>query len=484
MLRQQGPTQSPWIDTSQLGSIDNLLVLREGQVLDFKSARIQARDLAEILVAFANADGGTVAIGVENDKTVSGIRRYQDNVAELLRAPFDHCEPPVSVQVEELPCRNTDGDEDALLLLHVARSQRVHNTTRKVAFVRIGDQNRRLSAQDVIQLAYDKGQAEYEMEPAAGATLSDIDRALLARYRNVVRARGETPSLLKARELASGEGDALRLNVAGVLLFAQRPQHWHPRCGIRVVKWEGTERRTGTQLNVVKDRIFELPLPKLLDVTFDFVGTLLREFTRLGPDGKFVTTPEFPPFVWKEAITNAVVHRSYANRGRQIEVFLFDDRLEVQSPGELPASLRADTLRGSHFSRNPRIVRVMAELRYVRDFGEGIDRMFHEMEAAGLPPPEFEEVPGALMATLRNGLSATPTPTVERRLPASVLAQLNERQKRVLEVVTQQGSISNRQFQQIFPVTYDTAHRDLKRLVELGLLRVEGKGRATRYVLS
>jgi ATP-dependent DNA helicase RecG len=385
--------------------------------------------------------------------------------------------------VEEFPCRNADGDEDILLLHHVARSQRVHSTARKVTFVRIGDQNRRLSAQDVIQLAYDKGEAEYEAGIAQKATLADLDRKLLARYRKKIGASVEVPSLLRARELAVDEGDALRVNMAGILLFALRPQHWHPRCGIRVVKWEGTERRTGTQLNVVKDRIFELPLPALVDQTFDFVGTLLREFTRLGPDGKFVTTPELPPFVWQEAITNAVIHRSYGIRGRQTEVFLFDDRLEVISPGELPGSLRTETLRGSHLSRNPRIVRVMAELRYVRDFGEGIDRMFREMEAASLPPPEYEEIPGALKVTFCNGLSVAVAPSAEHRLPVSVLAQLNERQRRVLEVIAQAGSISNRQFQQLFAVTYDTAHRDLRRLAELGLLRVEGKGRATRYVL-
>ena len=176
-------------------------------------------------------------------------------------------------------------------------------------------------------------------------------------------------------------------------------------------------------------------------------------------------------------------HGAADGRGRQTEVFLFDDRLEVISPGELPSSLRAENLRGNHLSRNPRIVRVMAELRYVRDLGEGIDRMFREMEAAGLPPPEYEEVPGALRVTLRNGLSVTPTlSAAERRLPVSVLAQLNERQTRVLEMVAQQGSMTNSQCQRLFSITYNTAHRDLRGLVELGLLRMEGKGRATRYV--
>jgi ATP-dependent DNA helicase RecG len=359
----------------------------------------------------------------------------------------------------------------------------VHSTARKVTFVRIGDQNRRLSAQDVIDLAYDKGEAEYEAVIAQGSMLTDLDRKLLARYRKKVGASVEIPPLLKARELAVDDGGTLRVNIAGVLLFAQRPQHWHPRCGIRVVKWEGTERRTGAQLNVVKDRIFELPLPTLLDQTFDFVGALLREFTRLGPDGKFVTTPEFPPFAWQEAVTNAVVHRSYGIRGRQTEVFLFDDRLEVISPGELPGSLRADALRGSHLSRNPRIVRVMAELRYVRDFGEGIDRTFREMEAAGLPAPEYEEIPGAPKVTLRNGLSAAVAPSAERRLPASIRAQLNERQRRALAIVAQQASRSNREFQKLFSTSYNTAHRDLSGLVDLGLLRSQGKGRATRYVL-
>jgi hypothetical protein len=111
---QQRSAVSPWLNTSRLRSVQELLALREGPVLDFKSARIHAHDVAEVLVAFASANGGTVVFGVADDKTISGTSHDQSNVTELLRAPFDHREPPVSVQVEELPCHNTYGDAGTL----------------------------------------------------------------------------------------------------------------------------------------------------------------------------------------------------------------------------------------------------------------------------------------------------------------------------------------------------------------------------------
>jgi ATP-dependent DNA helicase RecG len=483
MLQSSQKVFSPWLDTSQFHSIDDLLAREEGQVLDFKSARIEPRDLAEVLVAFANSDGGTVVIGVENDKTITGTKRYHDNVQTLMRAPYDHCDPPVSVQIENLPCRNAAGEDDALLLLHIARGERVHNTSRRVAFLRLGDQDRRLSAEQVIQLAYDKGQADYEASPADGAHVEDLDAGLLERYRSTIGARGDFISILTARELAEPQNGEPNINIAGALLFASRPQHWHPRCGIRVIKYEGTEPRTGAQMNIVKDRIFEAPLPKLLDQTFDLMATLLREFTRLWPNGKFVTTPEYPPFVWQEAVTNAVVHRSYTNRGRQTEVFIFDDRLEVISPGEFPGSIRAATIRGSHFSRNPRIARVMAELEYIRDLGEGVDRMFREMEEGNLPSPVFEEITGAVRLVLYNGLGKQTMPA-QKVLAPELMMRLNERQRKVLEYIAQKGSIASREYQQLFSVGSTTAYRDLSALVEVGLIRVEGERRSVRYLLK
>jgi len=102
-------------------------------------------------------------------------------------------------------------------------------------------------------------------------------------------------------------------------------------------------------MNLTKDIRLELPLPKLLDEAFRIIGTQLREFTRLVTGGKFLTTPEYPMFAWQEAISNAVVHRAYNITGADIQIKLFDDRVEVESPGKLPGLVRVDNMRRIHF---------------------------------------------------------------------------------------------------------------------------------------
>ena len=135
-----------------------------------------------------------------------------------------------------------------------------------------------------------------------------------------------------------------------------------------------------------------------------------------------------------------------------------------------------------HFSRNPRIARVLAEMRYIKDIGEGVDRMYHEMGAAGLPPPEWIEEPAAVRLILRNGIEQRRLATPEE-MRTRTMAELNDRQRRALGYVRERGSISNREYRRAFGVSNKTAYQDLKALVELEMLQKVGHGKQTRYVL-
>ena len=107
---------------------------------------------------------------------------------------------------------------------------------------------------------------------------------------------------------------------------------------------------------------------------------------------------------WKEIIINAIAHRDYSIKGTDIQIKMFNDRITVESPGILPGIVRLNNLRTVHFSRNPNIARFLHEYDYVQEFGEGIDRMFNEMAAAGLPAPEYHDNAFMLNATIRNGV--------------------------------------------------------------------------------
>ena len=127
----------------------------------------------------------------------------------------------------------------------------------------------------------------------------------------------------------------------------------------------------------------------MLQKTLDFVQTQFEEYTKLHKDARFHTIPKYPEFVWKEAIINAVAHRDYHILGTDIQIKMFDDRFVVESPGTLPGLVRINNIRNMHFSRNPMIAKYLRDYKFVRELGEGVDRMYREMLEAGLPEPEY-----------------------------------------------------------------------------------------------
>jgi len=169
--------------------------------------------------------------------------------------------------------------------------------------------------------------------------------------------------------------------------------------------------------------------------------------------------------------------------------------MEVESPGRLPGLVRLTNLRQSHYSRNPRIARVLTEFGFVRELGEGIDRMIEEMSSFGLEEPQFQEVGYSVVVTLRNGAAqregSPPHPAPRRTTTAAVSGtvpswppRLNERQKRALEYMKMTGEITAQQYVELNPgIDVRTARRDLAHLVETGHLISVGSTKSRCYLL-
>lgn len=468
------------------GDLKELLSAREGQLLARKSARIATRDLANLLIAFANADGGTLVLGVEEGE-IEGFESYQGKIESLLPSALALCRPPVRVQARWVPCTNRRGMEDRVLVVDIPPGERVHSNSRDEVYLREGDQTRKLGFEERLQLVYDRGEASFELTEVPQAGLEDLDSELLSQYADRLGTALEPEELLVARGLARRRDGDLVLNCAGVLLFAENPADFLPRPGVRILRYEGTSSETGARMNLVKDVTLELPLPRLILEAQRTISAQLRDFTRLGPRGLFETVPEYPPFAWQEAVVNAVCHRAYSISGSQIEVRLFDDRMEVESPGRLPGLVRLSNLRQSHYSRNPHIARVLTDFAFVRELGEGIDRMMDEMSAFGLEAPQFQERGYSVVVTLRNGAAARQiTPTKPGTAAARVQPppRLNERQKKALEYMKLTGEITAQQYVDLNPdIDVRTARRDLAQLVETGHLISMGSTKSRSYLL-
>jgi ATP-dependent DNA helicase RecG len=153
-------------------------------------------------------------------------------------------------------------------------------------------------------------------------------------------------------------------------------------------------------MNVIKDVTFEGRILDQIEKAVAYLETQVKEHSYLGEDGKFRTDREYPKFVIQEMVVNSVCHRDYSIKGTEIQVKMFDNRMVFETPGKLPGIVRTDNIRHTHFSRNPKIAEYLKAYDYVKEFGEGVDRMCRELTAHGTPEPQYTLVAFIMKATV------------------------------------------------------------------------------------
>lgn len=387
-----------------------LLDVPEDQWFDRKSARTTGSALADVEIGMANAEGGTVVLGLW-DGEVEGVAADRSRINEWQQAALDHTTPAVPAKTRLVTCTNSRGQPDELLVVEVETSELLHQNRRDEVYLRVGDENRKLSFQQRQELLYDKGQASFEATTVRDATLSELDQDLLEDYAQVL-SHPDAVRLLQARGLL----DRTRgITIGSLLLFGAEPQRRYPEASVRVSRYRGSERGTGARQQLLSDIRCEGPIPHVLREARQRVFDQLPTRRALGSDGRFEQIGIIPADAWLEGLVNGVIHRSYSLLGDHIRVEIFDDRLEIESPGRFPGLVDpSDPLTVTRFARNPRIARVCADLRFGQELGEGIRRIFEEMRLAGLADPEYRQTSGSVRLTLS---SAPFDRELESRLP-------------------------------------------------------------------
>ena len=273
-------------------------------------------------------------------------------------------------------------------------------------------------------------------------------------------------------------------------LVTKRLRYFLPRASVRFIRYEGTEEKTGAEMNVIKDMIFEGPVREQIDKSVAFLATQIKERTYLGADGKFVTEVEYPEFVRQEMIVNACCHRDLSITGTDIQVKLFDDRLVVESPGNLPGLVRPDNIRHTHFSRNPRLARYLKTYKYVKEFGEGVDRMCREMEADGLLPIKYYKNDFILRAVAWSKNAKDAGSDKVAISGDKVLIKWSEVKGRclpntikILEYLAHNESISNSVAREITGLSASGVRRILNNLIENKIVSPKGDKKSRVYHL-
>ena len=442
-----------------LADAAGLLTLPEGQYFERKSGRISPKDLAIPLVAMANAEGGAIVVGL-HDGMVDGVEPARVNA--LRQAAMDHTAPPVPVSHEERVIK-VGGMSRTVLVIRVEPSDTLHSLTNGTAYLRVGDESRKLSAAQRQELAYDRGAAAYEGSPMK-LTIEDLDQTQLGAYASALGAASVRQMLL-ARDLLDRRG---RVTVAACLLFDERPQREYPNAVVRVLRYGDTDPGLGARMSLEdgRDIRFEGSLPHQIIGAAAEIDQLMPKWQRLGEGGVFEATPRIPRDAWLEGLVNAVVHRSYSIMGDHIRVEIFPNRIQITSPGRFPGLVDpARPLEIDRYARNPRISRVCSDLGVTRELGEGIRRMFDEMRRRGLADPIYTQMSSSVRLVL----------VASDAVPQEILSTLTPSARAILEVlrVTDQP-LGTGQLAELAGISRMTATRGLSQLRDVGLVGWHG----------
>lgn len=383
--------------------VESLLLLNEDHFNDVKSKRIKPAKLQETFVAFANSDGGDLYVGVE-DKSESGERiigfEEQEEANGIISTLLEETQPAVeNVLIEFLKV------EGKGLILHfgIPKSPKVHYTAIGDCYIRVNASKRKIKGDRITQLGYSKGAEPYERRALDNVDIEDIvDGELLKNYQERINSHLEQETFLRKQRLLTKKDGERVPNVGCILLFDEEPQATlETRCAVKVYRLRTTETEYKREQLEEMPKTINSDIESVIEKTIQQVSTYIDGASF--EDGNKLVKLIYPADALKEILVNAVIHRDYSLND-DIHVKVFDNRIEVQSPGKLPGYMTLENLYDERFSRNPNIVRMLHNLPNPvnHDIGEGLDTAKNELKKAGLVDPIFEEKENAFIVTIKH----------------------------------------------------------------------------------
>lgn len=412
-----------------LEKIERELMVGEGSRTEFKEVSLTKRGvefpdgtaIADDMVAFANAAGGTIFLGVSDDGIVRGVPRdrLRDIESWIIDVSTNKCNPPIRPILRRRQLIGPDGVGVVLLLVEIHRGSFVHATIDGYHYARLGSSKRPLTGLQLARLFQERGRAfVYEEQPVPTATIDDLNQSKIDRYFGDIKAKIPWENLLlNAKIIAKFEGDVVRPTVASLLVFGKAPQDDMPHAYIEAAVYRGT-RLTSDDL-VHSERI-QGPVDLQIESAVKFVRRFMQR-----PSRKPVGLNDYSQYdlrMIRDAIVNAVAHRDYLITGSKIRMFLFSNRIEIYSPGGLPNTLTIDSMAYRVFTRNQLLVNFLSRMKsattgelFLESRGEGVRTILDIGEAHAGRPPVYNLYGDELMLTIWGKPSphATRTPVAE-----------------------------------------------------------------------
>jgi ATP-dependent DNA helicase RecG len=365
--------------------LQQLIVKGEDSVRQFKSDVTHAESLASEIAAFANCNGGTILIGVADDGSIPGLSR-QDvaRINQLISNAASHLvRSPLTVRTENVAL----GNERVVIVLTVPNGiDKPYFDKNGVIWLRVGADKRRVNSKEELRRFFQFTDQFHADELPTKAGIEKLDKL---RFRDFLRdvykqefpdSPAELTRLLQNMNLATDDG---KLNLAGILIFAEKPEWIVPQFVVKAIRYPGN---TIHATDYIDTEDFSGPLRKIFDDAIAFIMRNLHK-VQAGRGVNAPGTPEIPEMVFEELLVNALAHRDYLVSA-PIRIFIFDNRIEIISPGHLPNNLTVEKIRtGNSNIRNPILVSYIAKgLLPYHGLGSGIKRALE-----GWPNIEFTD---------------------------------------------------------------------------------------------
>jgi ATP-dependent DNA helicase RecG len=357
----------------------------EDQITEFKGGQFHNESLDKEVVAFANSHGGSIFIGIEDDGTVSGIddKTIEERVINICR---NLIEPLVLPEI--FYHQHSSGKKvlEVVIPKGLFKPYKVKGQNR--FYVRVGTVSIEPSMPELIRLLQSGGLYHFEITALPGISSANVDwlrfREYCQTYRKMEFEEHAAHQFLENWQLMTNQ----QMTVVGALFFSLNAERLLPQCGIQLFRFTGLD-STGA---IADQKELSSPIPESIDATMKFVqfNSAVRGVFVEG-DPRRTDLPDYDFFVIRELITNAFCHRDWSIFGQKIRLSLFDDRLELFSPGALPNTLTLENaLAGVSFYRNPNIAQLCRDYGLVEKAGRGLQKIIAICKQLGLPNPEFQ----------------------------------------------------------------------------------------------
>ncbi len=373
-------------------NINSLILQGENSAIEFKNAEVKPETIAKEIVAFANMLGGTILLGVEDDKNITGINQNKNWEEWIMNITRNNVNPPISVEFNILYYQ-----EKNIAVIDIPKGKnKPYQTLDGKYYIRVGSTNRIASINELMRMFQESGMFHYDLTAVERSKITDLNFTKLdyyfSKYGVDFSSETDKEKLLQNTDIMHDQN----VTVGGLLIFGINPQRYLYNYYISFAHFNGhiiTEELIDKQ-NI--DSTLDIQIDRTLAVIKNNLLTPSKIVGLKRIDTKFI----YEDKVFREILLNAVAHRNYAIVGSPIRVFLFNDRLEVYSPGKLPNTVTIEKIKnGVSYSRNNVITKFLENLRYIDKLGRGIPMIINEAKKAN-KTVEFEEIGEEFKVTL------------------------------------------------------------------------------------